>query len=115
MGVYLGDGRLDRYIGMEEEPRHGGAPKRHGFDVLDPVYRRGERPLSDGHDPVLHLSRGEPAVAPDHVDDRNVDSRKDVYGHGDDGQNAQDSDQQGEHHESVRTAEGKTYNPHDAT
>ena len=93
MGVYLGDGRLDRHIGMEEKPRHGGAPERHGFDVLNAVYRRGERPLSHGNDPVLHLGRGEPAVAPDHVDDRNVDTREDVHGHGEDRQNAQDGDQ----------------------
>src|ERR1043166_6108267 len=40
------------------------------------------------NDSVLHLGRGEPAVAPDHVDHRNIDTREDVYGHGKYGQNS---------------------------
>jgi hypothetical protein len=78
---------------MEEEPGHSNPPERDGFDVFDPVYRRGERPLSHGNDPILHLGRGQPAVVPDDIDDRNVDAGKYVYGHSEDGQDAQDNDQ----------------------
>ena len=38
LSVHLGDGRLDRNIGMEEEPGDGDAPERHGFEVLDAVH-----------------------------------------------------------------------------
>src|SRR5438876_532945 len=34
LGVDLGDGRLDRHIGMEVEPGDGHTPERHRFDVL---------------------------------------------------------------------------------
>ena len=112
LGVHLRDGRRDRRIGMEVEPRDGDAPERHGFDVLDPVHRRGERPLSHGNDPILHLGRGQPAVAPDDADDRNVDAGKDVYGHRHDGQDAQDGDQQRKYDERVRTAEREADYPH---
>jgi hypothetical protein len=100
---------------LEVEPRDGRAPERHGFDMLDPVHRRGECALSHVNDPILHLGRRQPGEAPDHADDRNVDARKDVYGHGHDGEDAQDGDQQGHNDERVGTAERETDNPHSAT
>jgi hypothetical protein len=93
LGVHLSDGCRDRRVGLEVEPRDGRAPERHGFDMLDPVHRRGECALSHVNDPILHLGRGQPGEAPDHADDRNVDARKDVYSHGHDGEDAQDGDQ----------------------
>ena len=92
LGIHLSDRRLDRHIGMEVEPRHGYASKRHGFEVLDSVHSCGERPLSHRHDSILHLGRGEPGEGPDDVDDRNIDAREDVYRHRHDGQDAQDRD-----------------------
>jgi len=71
LGVHLGDGRLDRHIEIEQEPHD----HKHPEAVLDAVHRRGERPFNHGHDPIPHLSRG---VVPDHVDDGNADSRKDI-------------------------------------
>jgi hypothetical protein len=112
LGVHLGDGCRDRRVGLEVEPRDSGAPERHGFDVLDPIHRRGECPLSHVNDTVLHLGRRQPGVAPDHADDRNVDARKNVYGHGHDGKDAQDGDQQGQYDERVRPAQCEADNPH---
>src|SRR6266849_1285414 len=97
---------------MEVEPRDGHATERHGFDVLDPVHRRGERPLTYSDDPILHLDRRQPGVTPDDGDDRNVDAGEDVGRHGHDRQDAQDGDQQGQYDERVGPAECEAYNPH---
>ena len=112
LGVHLRDGRLDRHIGMEVQPRDGHSTERHGFDVLDPVHGRGEGPLTDSDDSTLHFGRGQPGVVPDDGDDRNVDGGEDVHGHGRDGHDAQDGDQQGEDDERVGAAKGEPDDPH---
>ena len=108
----LRDRRVDVGARLEEQLDHAGAANRLRFQVLDVADRRGQRPLHDRRDPVLHLVRRERAVVPDHADDRDVDLRKDVHRHRHDRQPAEDGDQQGEDDEGVGTAEGKADDPH---
>ena len=97
---------------LEVELDHAGPSDRQRLQVLDVVDRRGECPLDDRRDAVLHLFRGEPAVAPDDADHGNVDVREDVRGHGSDGQDPQDGDEEGHDDESVRPPEGESDEPH---
>src|SRR5207237_5243614 len=69
-------------------------------------------PPGSGEAPVWHLCRDGAAVAPDRVDDRNVDAGKDVYGHRDDRHNTQYGDQHRQHDERVRSTERESNYPH---
>ncbi len=82
------------------------------FDVLDVVDGGGEGPLEDGDHALFHLLGRQALIAPDDADHRNVDVRKDIHRHGDDGRSAKNGDQHGHHYEGVRAPKGESDYPH---
>ena len=97
---------------VEEHLDHGHAVVRLRLDALDVVDRGRHAALEIGDDPAFHLLGGEAVVAPDDADDRDVDVGEDVGRHPHDRQRADDQDQERQHDERVRAAQGKLDNPH---
>jgi hypothetical protein len=109
---HLRNGRVDVGARLEVELDDAVAADRLRLQVLDTADRRRHRPLDNGRDAILHLRRRQPAVAPDHADDGDIDRREDVGRHRHDGQQAQYGDQQRDHHERISPAKGESDNPH---
>ena len=68
--------------------------------------------LAVGGDALLHLRRAEAGVLPDHGHDRNVDLRKDVGRHRDDGRDAEKQDQRGHHVECMGKSQREANDAH---
>ena len=113
-GRKLRHGGFDLGVGLEEDLDDGETGQRLRFHVLDVVDRGGEGALGTDGDDLGHLLGREPAVAPDHAGDRDVDLREDVGGHADDGQHAQDDDHHRHDDEGIGTAQRESDNPHRA-
>ena len=80
--------------------------------MLDVADGGRHRAVDHGRDAVLHLCCGQPAVAPNHADDRDVDARENVRRHRDDRQQAEHRDEQRDDDERVRPAKGESDDPH---
>ena len=72
--------------------------------MLDVVDRNRESALRVGDDPVRHLLRRKTVVIPHHTDHGDIDFGEDVDRRARDRDRHQDDDQQGHHHEGIRTA-----------
>ena len=112
-GGQLRDGRFDLGVGMEEELDDAEPGQRLRLHVLDVVDRGGEGALAADGDDFGHLLRRDAGVGPDDADHRNIDFGKDVGGHADDGQHAQDDDQHGHDDEGVGAPQREPDNPHE--
>src|SRR5262249_4911274 len=66
-------------------------------------------------DAAFHFLGGKSAVLPDNADDRDINIRKDVDGHGCNGNTAKNGDQYRHDHKRVRSPERQPYYPHPTT
>ena len=101
----LGLGLGDLGSRLKVDPDDADAVERLTLDVLDVVDRCGQDPFVDECDSRFDLVRGHAEELPHHADDGDVDRREDVRGHAVDGDHAEHSDQQGDHHERVGAAQ----------
>src|SRR5439155_1885274 len=101
LGVVVGDlsSRLKVY------PDDAYAVERLTLDVLDVIDRGRQDAFVNKYNPRFDLVRGHAEELPHHADDGDVDRREDVRGHAVDGDHAEHSDQQGDHHERVGAAQ----------
>ncbi len=99
-------------VGLEVDARDGDAVVGLRLDVLDVVDGGGHGPLEDGDHALFHLFGREAAVAPHDADHRDIDVRKDVHRHGDDGRDAQNRDEHRHDHEGIRAPKGESDYPH---
>ena len=99
----LGLGNLGPRLKVDTD--NADAVERLTLDVLDVVDRRGQDPFVNKYNPRFNLIRGHAEELPHHTDDGDVDRREDVRGHAVDGDHAEHSDQQGDHHERVGAAQ----------
>jgi hypothetical protein len=71
------------------------------FNVVD---RRGHRPFEERDDAFLHLFGREAAVTPDNADYRDIDIRKNIDRHGNDGRYPKNGDKYRYHNEGIGTS-----------
>ena len=102
-------------VGLEVDLLDRQAVQRLRLHVLDAVDVGADRILAVGGDPLLHLRRAEPGVAPDHGHDRDPDLRKDVGRHGADRDDAEKENERGHHIECVRKSQRESNNAHVST
>ncbi len=100
-GGDLRQGHFDLGVGLEVDADHRDAAVGLRFDVLDVVDGGGHGALEDGDHALFHLLGREAAVVPDDADHRDIDVRKDIHGHGDDGAAAQNGDEHRHHDEGI--------------
>ena len=93
-GGDLRERQFDLGVGLEVDADDGDAGVGLRLDVLDVVDGGGHGPLEDGDDALFHLFGRQAVVVPDDADDRDIDVRKDIDRHRDDGGDAQNGDQQ---------------------
>ena len=105
-GRDLRDGPLNVGPGTEEDLDDPQAVDRLRFGVLDVGDRDVDAALGVGDDAVGYILRGHAGIEPDHRDHRDVDLRKDVGGHAQDGDRRQDQDEQRHHHKRIGTPKG---------
>ena len=103
---------VDLDVGLEVHANDRDAAIGLRLDVLDIVYSGRHRSLEDGDHPLFHLFRREALVVPNHADDRDIDIRKDIHGHSNDGGSAENGDEHSHNHESVGAPQRESYDPH---
>ena len=100
-GGDLGECQFDFGVRLEVYAGDGDAGIGLRLDVLDVVHRGGHGSLKGCDHALFHLFRGEAVVVPDDADYGDVDIRKDIDRHRNDGGNAKNGDEQGHHDEGI--------------
>ncbi len=104
--------QFDLGVGLEVDARHGDAAIGLRFDVLDVVDGGGHGALEDGDHALFHLVGREAGIVPDDADDGDIDVRKDIHRHRNDGGDAKNGDQQRHDDEGIGAPEGESDYPH---
>ena len=99
----LGDGHFHFRARMEVDTNDACAGDRLGLDVFDIVNRGGEASLKAGGDALGHFVSRDAGVAPDNIDYGDVDFRKDIDGHLQRCQGAENGDEHRHDDKGVRT------------
>ncbi len=109
---HLGGCGIHAGVGLQEDLHHRQAVHRHGFHVFHVVHQGGEDALVDRSHAAFHLLGRHSGVIPNDGDDGNVDFRENVSRRPQNDDRAQNENEQGEHHESVRSIESDFDDPH---
>src|ERR1035437_1238218 len=100
-GGDLREREFDFGVGLEVDAGHGDPAVGLRLDVLDIVNGSGHGPLEDGDHALFHLFGGQAVVGPDDADHRDIDIGKDIDRHRDDGGDAKDGDDDGNHDKGI--------------
>ena len=104
----LGVGGADIDIRLEEDLDDAEAVIGIGDDMLDVVDGRRQRALERCRDAAGHLVRRKASILPNHADHGDADIGEDVGRRAQRRERSDDQEQQREHNESIRPAEGDT-------
>ena len=101
-GRHLRQRHFNLDVGLKVDARNGNAAVSLCLDVFDVIDRGGHGALEDGVNAFFHLVGRNASVVPDHADHRDIDVRKNIHRHGDDGRSAEQRDQHRHRDKSVR-------------
>src|SRR5581483_10733584 len=111
-GRDLGNGQVDAGIRLKEYFYNRDAVIGRRFHVLDVVNGGGHGALVDGDDALGHLLRRQAGVGPYYGYNGNIDVRKDVFGHAENGDAAEHRHEHGHDNKGIGPAKGKPDYPH---